>query len=76
MKCYICKEGETAPGHAPLAFERDGKLVVLRDVPGEVCDTCGHLYMSANVAVDLQKRAEKALAGEMEMAIVQYGVAA
>lgn len=73
MKCYICKVGETASGHAPLAFERDGRLVVLRDVPGEVCDTCGHLYMSADVAVELQGRTEKALAAEGRRRVCSLG---
>lgn len=76
MKCYICKVGNTAPGNAPLVFDKGGHLVVIRDVPGEVCDTCGHLYMDADVAIDIQKRTEKALDAGTDTAILHYTRAA
>ncbi len=76
MKCYVCKVGETAPGTAPLVFDKGGSLVVIRDVPGRVCDTCGHLYMDAEVAIALQKRTEQALAAQTDTAILHYTMAA
>lgn len=49
MKCVICKTGETRPGTASVVLERAGTTVLIRDVPGEICDTCGEVYHDAEI---------------------------
>ncbi len=41
MKCPICKHGETRSGAVSVTLERNGATVVFKDVPAQVCDTCG-----------------------------------
>ena len=44
MKCVTCKNGETAPGTTLFTFEEGETIVVVKDVPGEICDNCGEGY--------------------------------
>lgn len=47
MKCVICKHGEMQPGTTTMTLERDATIVVFKNVPAEVCDTCGEAYLDA-----------------------------
>jgi YgiT-type zinc finger domain-containing protein len=38
MECIICKNGTTREGMDTLTFEMEGQLVIIRNVPGEVCE--------------------------------------
>ncbi len=46
MKCLICKNGETAPGKTTVTLERDGLILVVKNVPAQVCTTCGEIYIN------------------------------
>lgn len=41
MKCVICKTGETRSGTTTVTLSRGETTVVIKNVPAEVCDTCG-----------------------------------
>ncbi len=49
MKCVICKHGETAPGAATLSLTQNGSVLVVKDVPADICGTCGEEYLSEDV---------------------------
>ena len=72
MECVICKNGTTAKGFETLTFEKGGHLIIIRDVPGKVCDNCGHFYVDAVAAIELQKKAKKAAADGAELEILKY----
>lgn len=38
MKCVICGQGEARPGTATLVLERDGRTVIVKHVPTQVCE--------------------------------------
>ena len=46
MRCAICKHGETASGLATLSLTRDGCVLVVKDVPADICATCGEEYLA------------------------------
>jgi len=50
MKCVICKQAETRPGTTTVALERDGKALVVRNVPALVCPNCGEAYADESTA--------------------------
>jgi len=72
MDCIICKNGITREGVDTLTFEMNGHLIIIRDVPGEVCENCGHFYIDAAAAIEVQKKAKKALADGAEVEILKY----
>jgi YgiT-type zinc finger domain-containing protein len=53
MKCVICKTGETRPGTATVTLEQSGVTLVCRNVPADICDTCGEEYISEEVSAQL-----------------------
>lgn len=60
MKCVFCPFGETRPGTSSITLEREGTIIVVQEVPGEVCDTCGEAYYSDETTDELLKQAEQA----------------
>ena len=49
MRCVICKTGVASPGEATVVLTRGGTTVVIKQVPADVCDTCGEYYLSESV---------------------------
>lgn len=51
-KCDLCG-GELKAGVTTLQIWRGEDLVVIRDVPADICQQCREAYVSANVSVQL-----------------------
>jgi YgiT-type zinc finger domain-containing protein len=58
MKCVICGNGETRPGHVTVTLERDGTTLIVRGVPAEVCENCGEEYVEDSAARRLLETGE------------------
>lgn len=76
MKCVICKHGQTRPGTASITLERGGTAILIRDVPGEICDTCGEVYHSEEVTAQVLKQAEQAYQDGVTVEVRSYRKAA
>lgn len=72
MNCSVCKRGRTAPGETSVVLERDDAIVIVRGVPGEVCDECGEYYLAESVSATVLRLAEEAIARGAEVEIVRY----
>ncbi|MBZ8182225.1 type II toxin-antitoxin system MqsA family antitoxin [Oscillatoria salina] len=72
MQCVICKHGETQPGQATVTLERDSSLVVLKQVPAEICANCGEYYLSESVTEEVLQIAEEAISKKVEVQILKY----
>lgn len=53
MTCVMCS-GTTVVATRPKALERAGRLAVVREVPVEVCESCGEVYLDTTVARKLE----------------------
>ena len=53
-RCDLCG-GELRPGHATLEIWRDSDLIVLRDIPADVCQQCGEAYLTAEISEKLDR---------------------
>jgi YgiT-type zinc finger domain-containing protein len=76
MKCVICKHGHTRPGTASMTLERDGATILIREVPGEICDTCGEVYHSQEVTALVLEQAEQAYRNGVTIEVSNYRKAA
>ena len=72
MRCVICKHGDTTPGHATVTVERHACLVVIKDVPAEVCQDCGEYYLDKVATDRVLGIAEEAAGRKVETEIVRY----
>lgn len=72
MKCVICKHGETQPGTVTVTLQRDDSIVVIRDVPAEVCQQCGEYYLDDKATARVTGMAEEAVKHHAEVEILRY----
>jgi YgiT-type zinc finger domain-containing protein len=55
------EDGETESGTTKVAFTRDETSIVIRDVPAQICTTCGEEYVDAETGKQLSQIAETAV---------------
>jgi YgiT-type zinc finger domain-containing protein len=72
MICPICRSGETEVGSAPFTYSNEGRVVVIRNVPGQVCRQCGEPYFGEDILDDLLSIARGALASGADVAICEF----
>ena len=75
MKCTVCKHGTLAPGRTTVTIERESTVMVVRDVPADICDTCGEDYISSPVASQLEGLADSARGAGVQFEIREYAAA-
>ncbi|MFN6517911.1 MAG: type II toxin-antitoxin system MqsA family antitoxin [Nostoc sp. CreGUA01] len=61
MKCVICQHGESKPGLVTVTLERDECIIVFKQVPAEICDSCDEYYLSDAVTEQVLEKAELAV---------------
>lgn len=76
MKCVRCKHGSTSKKKVNVKLERDGSIVIVKDVPAMVCDECGEIYFDSATTKLMHNTANKALNDGMEIAVVHLQKAA
>jgi YgiT-type zinc finger domain-containing protein len=72
MKCTICKTGHTHPGTTTVTLQRDNIVVVIRDVPAEICEDCGEYYLSEPIARRVYAGADETARRHVEVEIQCY----
>jgi YgiT-type zinc finger domain-containing protein len=50
MQCVLCKHGTTHPGNVTVTLERDNCIIILKDVPADICENCEEYYLSQSTA--------------------------
>jgi YgiT-type zinc finger domain-containing protein len=71
MECVICKNGKTRKGKATVTLERNGTVVVIKEVPAQVCQNCGEYYLDEEMANEVLKRAEQSVKNGSEIEIIK-----
>lgn len=72
MKCVICKTGNTQPGKTTVTLQREQTVVVIKDVPAQVCEDCGEYYLDDTVARSIYAQADEAVQRHAEVEIIRY----
>jgi len=58
--CPVCHGGRKQPGHTTFTVDLGFGVVVVRDVPAQVCDLCGTDWLEDSVAEKLEQIVEQA----------------
>jgi YgiT-type zinc finger domain-containing protein len=72
MKCVICKTGHTYPGKTTVTLQRGQTVVVIRDVPAEICEDCGEYYLDEATAQRVYTDAEAGFQRHVEFEVQRY----
>jgi len=58
VNCYFCK-GKTKIKNVDVDFRWGDRLVVVKNVPVEVCEQCGERYYSSEISKKLDELVKK-----------------
>ena len=72
MMCVICRTGTTNFGMATVTLQRENSVVVIKDVPSQICGDCGEYYLDETVAQKVYALAEEAVRRKAEVEILHY----
>lgn len=72
MNCVLCKTGVTAPGKTTVVLTRGETSIVIKNVPADLCQTCGEYYLDDSTAEMVLDRAEEAVAKGTEVEILRF----
>jgi YgiT-type zinc finger domain-containing protein len=72
MKCLSCKHGDTKAGKVTVTLQRGDSVVIVKEVPGDVCVNCGEYYLSEAVTGQVLKIAEDAVRKGVEVEILRF----
>lgn len=75
MDCVLCKEGSTEKGYVTVTLERNDAIVLIKNVPAEVCTNCGHYYLSEETTRLIMQTGNEAIAKGAELEVVKLKVA-
>ncbi len=71
MKCTICKNGETNKGLTTVTLERNGSVIVFKDVPADICDNCGEYYLDKKTSARIFMEADTAVKQGAEVEVIR-----
>lgn len=72
MECVVCKHGTTYKGHVTVKLERGESIILLKKVPADICENCGHYYLDEHTATVVLTEAEKAINQGAELEVMRY----
>lgn len=76
MDCVICKNGTTEHGYITFTLDRNGSIIVFKNVPALICRNCGDFYLMEETTGLLLEKAHKALEKGVEFEIINFKAAA
>ena len=72
MKCVLCKHGQTKPGKVTVPLQRGETMVIIKDVPADVCENCEEYYLSESISEQILRMAEEAVRKGVEVEILHF----
>jgi YgiT-type zinc finger domain-containing protein len=70
MECVICKNGMISDGKVTVTLEREGTVIVIKDVPAQVCQNCGEYFLSEAMTIEVLSKAEMAVQKGVEFEVI------
>jgi YgiT-type zinc finger domain-containing protein len=72
MNCAICKTGQISYSVAIVTLQRGETIVVIKNVPADVCDNCGEYYLSEEMAERVLELGESAVKKGVEVEVMRW----
>ena len=71
MSCFFCK-GEMVSKRAAFTLELDNCIIIIKDVPTEICEKCGQKSYTDDVAARIEEITEQTRDSLTEIVIVHF----
>ena len=75
MECVICKAGNMYEGKVTVTLEKNGSIILIKEVPAHVCDVCEHYYLDEQTTGEVLKRGSEGLLKGAELEVMKLKVA-
>ena len=75
MKCVICKTGTMHEGKVTVTLEKNGSIILIKEVPAKICDVCEHYYLDETITREVLKRGKEGLLKGAELEVLKLKVA-
>ncbi|MCA6380664.1 MAG: type II toxin-antitoxin system MqsA family antitoxin [Cytophagales bacterium] len=75
MNCVLCHNGATEKGLVTVTLEKNQTIVLIKNVPAEVCTNCGHYYLSDEMTKVVLQKGGDAITKGAELEVVNLKVA-
>ncbi|MDR8393392.1 type II toxin-antitoxin system MqsA family antitoxin [Aliifodinibius sp. S!AR15-10] len=59
-------------GKVTVTLQRGNSIIVIKSVPASVCENCGEYTLTESVTKKIMDTAEKAVANNAEVEVLQY----
>ncbi len=73
-KCYFCG-GRLTSGRTILPFVVDTRVVIIKEVPAEICAQCGEVVLLSDVAENVDRLLKQVRKSGFEVSILTYSQA-
>lgn len=71
MECIVCK-GLTEKKNVNYILDLNNTIIIIKDVPANVCTKCGERYFDDDVMENLEKIVNNLRTISTEMSVVSY----
>lgn len=61
MDCVVCKNGQLTDGYVTVTLQRGEKIIVIKQVPAQICQNCGDYMLTEKVTQRLMHMANQAV---------------
>ena len=75
MKCIVCKTGTVSSGTTTLSIDNGTTVVVIRNVPAQICSNCGEEYIDADTMKEIETLVDSAQKAGLNIAVQQFHAA-
>ena len=73
MKCHKCGSTNITKQESDLPFKLDvHQVVVIKNVPCNICDSCGEILLSDNVLKNIDKVIAQVQQSQTELEVVKF----
>jgi YgiT-type zinc finger domain-containing protein len=72
MECPICKHGETVYGNTTVTLNRENTIIIIKDVPADICGNCGEYFLNETISEWVLNKAEMAAEQGTEIEVLRY----
>jgi YgiT-type zinc finger domain-containing protein len=71
MNCIMCKSN-LIDGNVNHIIDFDGHILILKNVPANICKQCGEYYIDTEIAEKIEKIIETIIKNNAEILVMNY----
>jgi YgiT-type zinc finger domain-containing protein len=72
LGCVICKNGTTIKVFVNVPIVREGAIIFIKNIPGEIGNNCGEYYIDSNVVKGIYTKEDDRMNQGVEMEVTQH----